>query len=71
MSSWDGHSLQGQDWKVKRKRYARKIQRKAVDHESISIHGSGCYGRKVSDFHQIAINGAKFTQRNENAANAR
>jgi hypothetical protein len=56
---------------VKRKRYSRKIQRKAVDHESISIHGSGCYRPKVSDFHQIAINGPKFTQKKGNAANTR
>jgi hypothetical protein len=28
-------------------------------------------GRKVSDFHQIAINGAKFTQKKGNAANTR
>jgi transposase-like protein len=31
MRQWDGHTLQGKDCKVKRKRYSRKFQRMAVE----------------------------------------
>jgi hypothetical protein len=31
----------------------------------------GCDGHKVSDFHQTAINGAKFTQKKENGTRTR
>jgi hypothetical protein len=43
----------------------------AVIHELNSIRGANCKRTQTSDFHQTAINGAKFTQKKGNAANTR